>query len=351
MINTTVMNVKEIISSEHQLQILRLEDDSRAYSFPGFSGIVEVGETVIVNTTAVDLGLGTGGYHFIIAKLNSKPTRESSPGHIMKLRYTPLQLKTYTLEEQLGESLDAVEMKGHVVIPIELHSMLAPLVLAIKKLNPSLKIGYVMTDGAALPAFHSETIKKLKNNNLIEGTITAGHSFGGDYECVNFITGIQGSIKLLNSHITIIGMGPGIVGTGTKFGFSGVEQGFIAETANNLGCLVYPALRIGFADKRARHRGISHHSITNFTDLVTSSFTLVLPHMERQQLQLVMGQLKNMKLNKKHRIIISSGVDISEDAEKYGLKLSTMGRGLKEIPEFFNCLTALASHICNKEFS
>ena len=29
-------------------------------------------------------------------------------------------------------------------------------------------------------------------------------------------------------------MGPGIVGTGTKYGFSGIEQGYIIDAVNNL---------------------------------------------------------------------------------------------------------------------
>ena len=30
-------------------------------------------------------------------------------------------------------------------------------------------------------------------------------------------------------------MGPGIVGSGTKYGFTGIEQGYIIDVINNLG--------------------------------------------------------------------------------------------------------------------
>lgn len=349
MINTAIMEVEGVLKDEKDLQILTLEDGSRAYNYTGFTGVIGPKDKVVVNTTAVDLKLGTGGYHFVISKVSPTTLRVSEPGHIMKLRYTPLQLKTFTLEEQLGEELDYVNVNGHIVIPIELHSMLVPIVLALKKLAPSVTIGYVMTDGAALPAFHSEAVKTLKKHSLIEGTITAGHSFGGDYESVNFITAIQGSVKLLKSQVTIIGMGPGIVGTGTKYGFSGVEQGFIADMAANLGCSVYPALRIGFADVRERHKGISHHSLTIFNDLISNSFPLVLPHMGRKELKLVLHQLRKLRENKKHQIYIAPGVDIEDEARKYNLRLSSMGRGPKENPEFFDCLTALAKFIYEKK--
>lgn len=347
-INTEIKRITQIVKDTNgdiNVQIVKFDDNSQGYNYPALIGRVEVGEEVFVNTTAVDLNLGTGGYHFIISKLNPTPKKDQSPGHIMKLRYTPLQLKVYTLEEQLGEELDNVTFLGHKVITIELHSMLAPLVIGIKKMNPQLKITYCMTDGGALPAYHSNTLKILKEKNLIEGVITCGHAFGGDLESVNFVTAIQGSIAHFKGDITIVGMGPGIVGTGTKYGFTGIEQGYISDVAQNLGCDVYPALRLGFIDQRERHRGISHHFLTNFGTLVKGSYPLVLPKMERKKLTFVLSQLKNAGLMKKHSIILCPKVDILKEAEDYGINLSTMGRGYNDNPEYFDSLTALANYI------
>ncbi|SES62517.1 DUF3866 family protein [Anaerobranca gottschalkii] len=348
MINTEVKKVIEIVkdvSKGVDVQIVKFADNSQGYNYPTLIGRVEVGDEVFVNTTAVDLNLGTGGYHFIISKLNPTPKKDKSPGHIMKLRYTPLQLKVHTLEEQLGENLDKFSFSGHKVITIELHSMLAPLVIGLKKINPHLKITYCMTDGGALPAYHSNTLKILKENKLIQGVITCGHAFGGDLESVNFITAIQGSIAYFQAQITIVGMGPGIVGTGTKYGFTGIEQGYISDVAQNLGCDVYPALRLGFADQRERHRGISHHFLTNFGSLVKGSYPLVLPDMERKKITFILTQLKNEGLTKKHSIKICSKVDILKEAEDYGINLSSMGRGYDDNPEYFDALTALAKYV------
>ena len=54
--------------------------------------------------------------------------------------------------------------------------------------------------------------------------------------------------------------GPGIVGTATRLGFSGIEVGPVLDAAAGLGGAPIACLRVSFADPRARHRGVSHHS-------------------------------------------------------------------------------------------
>ena len=54
-----------------------------------------------LNTTAVDLGLGTGGWHVVHWNLaRGRLVPSPGPGHIMKLRYTSLQVDTGGAEEQ-----------------------------------------------------------------------------------------------------------------------------------------------------------------------------------------------------------------------------------------------------------
>ena len=43
-------------------------------------------DEVILNTTAVDLSLGSGGYHFVAWHRGALEERETLSGHIMKLR-------------------------------------------------------------------------------------------------------------------------------------------------------------------------------------------------------------------------------------------------------------------------
>src|SRR3989442_6556935 len=61
--------------------------------YPELSGPIAPGVEVLVNATAVELGLGTGGVHFVVAVLPDGEPDAASPlrGRVMKARYTPLQ--------------------------------------------------------------------------------------------------------------------------------------------------------------------------------------------------------------------------------------------------------------------
>src|SRR5712671_326275 len=80
----------------------------RAYVLVQLTGTVDVGDRVVVNTTAVELGLGTGGWHVVHWNLAREGWSERGPGHIIKGRYTSLQADVGSAEEHL-ESLAEVE--------------------------------------------------------------------------------------------------------------------------------------------------------------------------------------------------------------------------------------------------
>ena len=63
-----------------------------AIVYPSLTGTVDVGDTVLLNITAVALGLGSGGRHIVIANLK-RPEKQFTlkQGHIVKLNYTPMQ--------------------------------------------------------------------------------------------------------------------------------------------------------------------------------------------------------------------------------------------------------------------
>jgi hypothetical protein len=90
-----------------------------------------------------------------------------------------------------------------------------------------LKAAYVMTDGAALPMQFSQAVNWLKEQGIIHGTVTVGHAFGGELEAVNIYSGLLAAYEAFHPDVIIVTMGPGIVGTGTKWGFTGVEQGMV----------------------------------------------------------------------------------------------------------------------------
>src|SRR3989304_10432791 len=62
----------------------------RAYVLPQLTGLVAAGDRVVVNTTAVELGLGTGGWHVVHWNLTRDAWSGPGPGHIIKARDTRL---------------------------------------------------------------------------------------------------------------------------------------------------------------------------------------------------------------------------------------------------------------------
>ena len=84
-----------------------------------------VGDRVVVNTTAVELGLGTGGWHVVHWNLARDAWAEPGPGHIVKLRYTSLQVDTGAAEEAPAHADLPADLAERPVVACSLHSQLA----------------------------------------------------------------------------------------------------------------------------------------------------------------------------------------------------------------------------------
>lgn len=315
-----------------------------AIVYTALTGEVKEGDRVLLNTTAVFLDLGTGGYSFVMANLDGTNTDLSGPGHIMKLRYTPVQVKCLAVEEQnsrFHKNINEFErLEGRPVVVISLHSMLAPLCALVKQRLSGIRIGYVMTDGAALPMVFSKAVAELKKKGLLDVTITSGNAFGGDLETVNFYTGIIAARVVEDCDLIVIGMGPGITGTGTKYGFTGIEQGYIIDGINTLGGMPVVVPRISFADKRNRHRGISHQSLTVLADIAKTRALLSMPVLEGAKFEYIKKQIKEYNIEKKHLVVFNRGEKIFKAMEYYGLKTTTMGRGIEQDRDFFLAIGA-----------
>jgi hypothetical protein len=97
--------IKEILSKYNNITELLVDIgglQQKAINYDKLTGIVQIGDDVLLNTTAVDLSLGSGGYHFVLSINNgiSSLTNVSDTGHIMKMRYTPLQFSVLSAEEE-----------------------------------------------------------------------------------------------------------------------------------------------------------------------------------------------------------------------------------------------------------
>lgn len=322
--------------------------EAKAINYDQLTGPIKIGDQVLLNTTAIHKGLGTGGNHFVMANLSVTEMDVPEEGHIMKLRYTPQQIKCFAVEEQdspYHEKIDNfVSLENMPVVVATLHSMLAPAAVALKSANEKLKIAYIMTDGAALPLALSKLLAKLRANGLIDATITVGHAFGGDYEAVNIYSGLIAAKEIVQADVTIVAMGPGIVGTGTKFGFTGVEQGEIINAVNILGGQPVAIPRISFADKRERHRGISHQTMTILEKIALTPCIIALPQLNGAKQTIIQKQLDNCHFAVQHRIITEAADEYLDLMTlKYNLQVTTMGRSVDEDREFF--LTATAAGI------
>lgn len=301
-----------------------------------------------MNTTAVNLGLGTGGCHFVIFNYSNETKATHGKGHIMKLRYTPLQLRCLSAEEEdspyHNKFKQFTTLGGHVFLIGSLHSMLGPIAAMLKWYDKDIKINYIMTDGASLPIYFSNTVPLLKKKDLIKNTITIGNAFGGDLECVNIYTGLIAAKEILKGDITIIAMGPGIVGTGTKYGFSGVEQGLIIDAINTLGGNPIVVPRISFKDSRKRHVGLSHHTRTVLAEIAKTSGNVILPILDDSKANVINRQIDISNIRKKHQIHYEEGEDIFEAMEYFQLNTTTMGRSYQEDKDYFIALGAAGKY-------
>ena len=352
MLSRKIGEVVEIKKQNGQLDDIRVEINGeifRAYNYPKMTGEVKVGDKVLLNTTAVELSLGTGGYHYVISNLDNMEADLEGQGHIMKLRYTPMQVRVDSVEDHESKYHDVFEefetLNGMPVVVGTLHSMLTPFAATYKRLNPNKKLVYIMTDGAALPIYFSMNAATLKDKGLIDSTITFGNAFGGDYECINIYTALITAKEIAKADAVFISMGPGIAGTGTKYGFTGIEQGPILDAISKLGGRPIAIPRISFADMRDRHNGISHHSITIFDEIVNVEVEIPITIYSEEKDSVIKNQIKENNLDKKHKIEYIENNRTKDDIDSYGLKVKSMGRNYEQDSEFFDSASSAAIYI------
>lgn len=307
----------------------------RAYVLTALTGPVAAGERVVVNTTAVELGLGTGGWHVVHWSLDREEFVAPGPGHIMKLRYTSLQADTGSAEEFHPALADATDLAGLPVVHVPLHSQLPAAVLGVRSVRPDARIAYVMTDGAALPLALSDLVAGLRERSLIDATVTAGHAFGGDHEAVSAPAALLAARHAAAADVAVVAMGPGIVGTGSTFGHTGVEAATWLDTAANLGGLPIAALRVSFADPRERHRGVSHHSATALGRLGGTRATVVVPGLGGDEQARIEADLAAAGITDRHDVVTGDAPDVVGAFATHGLTVTSMGRPASADPVLF----------------
>ena len=315
------------------------DGEIEAAAWPSMSGKVAVGDRVVVNTTGIELGLGTGGWGFVLWNLDGSGPAGRAEGHIVKLRYTPWQTEVLAAEEpdspHHAALQEATSIHGMPVVACGLHSQIAGVAAGIKAERSDARVAYVMTDGAAVPMSWSGLVRELKTAGLIDVTCTAGHAFGGDLEAVNVFSALAAVRHAADADLAIVAMGPGVVGTSTALGFTAIEQGQVLDAAAALGGRAVACLRICFADERPRHHGLSHHTITALTVAAQRPATVVMPELPAEQTAEAMRRVEASGLDERHELVTSDGKPGLDLLLETGIEVSSMGRSPQEIPELW----------------
>ena len=343
----------------------------RVISYPALTGAVRPGDRVAINTTAVDLALGTGGWD-IVTCVEPADGRDAQPqgtsslpdnepageglGRIMKLRYAPCQVNVCCVEEQgasLHEALrDATDCHGLPVACCELHSQAMAVAAAAHATDPSLRIAYIMTDEAALMLPLSDVCRSALGAGVLATTITCGQASGGEHEAVSLHSALLAA-DALGCDAAVVSMGPGIVGTGTAFGHGGVAQGEAVNACAAVSARAIAPLRVSFADARPRHRGLSHHSAVALGRVALAPAIIPVPAplvaegapdapAPAGAATLLERQLVEAGIPARHELVdvpLAPGAEAA-DALLGGLHITTMGRTPEQDPAFFRCAAA-----------
>jgi hypothetical protein len=333
-----------------------------ALAYPALTGCPRPGDRVLLNTTALEADLGTGGYAFVVAVPDRLPPDPALAGHVVKGRYTPLQATVLGADEQGSPHhdvlRDADDLGGMPVVVADLHSAL-PAVLAGVFARPErtgagglasadtsrgapTRVVYVMQDGGALPAWFSRTCAALRDAGWLAAVITTGQSFGGDLETVTVHTGLLAARHVLGAGVAIVAQGPGNLGTGTRWGFSGVAAGEAVNAVAALGGRPVASLRISEADLRERHRGISHHSLTAYGRVALARADVVVPGLPGAFGRRVAAEAA--PLGARHALVTVPVDGLEAALRSCPARLSTMGRGLDEDRAYFLAAAAAGRH-------
>lgn len=346
-----------------ELTVAGAEGEARALAYPDLVGRPAPGDRVLLNVSAQRRGLGTGGYGLVVALPDRlPPDPDAGPGHLVKARYTPLQAMVLGVDEQESahhELLrDADDLAGLPVVVADLHSAL-PAVLAGVRAGwagprPP-RVTYLMTDGGALPVWFSRTVAGLREAGWLDACVTAGQAFGGDLEAVSLHSGLLAARLVAGADLVVVAQGPGNLGTGTRWGFSGVAAGEAVNAAAVLGGRPVASLRVSGADPRPRHRGVSHHSLTAYGRVALAPADVVVPVLGGVAARDVDGDDLAGRVRRqaatlgapagRHRLVeVEAGDALLAALRQVPVPLSTMGRGLDADPAGFLAAAAAGVH-------
>jgi hypothetical protein len=287
-------------------------------------GAVEAGDDVVVNVTALDLGLGSGGFDVVHVNLTRGLAAPVVTGGALKLNYSSLQHAVEPVEARRGHALPVGPL-DRPVGALMLHGQLAPVAWALARRAPGARVGYVQTAGGALPGALSDTVRELRRRGLLAGHVTAGPCFGGEEEALTVAGALHAGLGAGGWDVALAGPGPGIQGSESALGHGGLATLDSLHAAIALGCRAVLVPRMSSGDPRPRHRGVSHHTRTVLDLLLRPVGVAVPPGSE--------GEIPSP--HEARRAV----VDLQDYAEAR-LPVRTMGRDIGDDPLFFKAALA-----------
>ncbi len=330
-----------VVVGENPLTVEVDGEPRPAWADTALLGEMREGDEVVVNTAALDLGLGSGGFDVVHVNLSrGLDASGESADHVIKLNYTSLQHPVAPIELPVrlmrGMTTKGAPEPPRIAMPvlvIPLHGHLAPAAWAAAEARPGIEVGYVQTGGGALPGSLSRDVAELRERDLLCGHITAAPAYGGEHEAISTTGALDAAANALGWDVAIAGPGPGIIGSDTALGHGGMAA---LDTAHAALALDLPTLlspRLSSADPRERHKPLSHHTLT-VLDLLLAPVIVPVPEDHPDPLP----KLKSAA-GSRHQLH-EAAVDLpGYKATKF--PSSTMGRTIEQDPLFF--AAALAS--------
>jgi hypothetical protein len=294
-----------------------------ARTYTDLTGPAEVGDDVVVNVAALDLGLGSGGFDVVHANLTRGLDAGVGEAHVMKLNYTSLQHAVEPVEELAVDSWQLAAPKPVAVLA--LHGQLPCVAWACAQRRRDARVGYVQTAGGALPGSLSRVVRQLLDAGLLAGHATAAPAFGAPHEAISTPGAIHAGLTALGWDAAIVGPGPGILGSATALGHGGLAALDNAHAALALGAPTIVVPRMSSGDPRERHRPLSHHTQT-VLEMMLRPAVVALPQ----------GTVVNLPGAHEAR---AAETDL-DGYRASGLPVTTMGRGIDEDELFFRAALA-----------
>jgi hypothetical protein len=212
---------------------------------------------------------------------------------------------------------------------------------AARAVADDLTLAYVLSDGGALPLAFSRLAAAMRAQGLLAGIVTTGQAFGGDLEAISLYSGLAAARAVLRADVAVVAQGPGGMGSGTALGFSGTQVAEAVNAAGALGGRPVACLRLSSADRRERHRGVSHHSRTALGRLALARAAVAVPVLADPELaDLVDRQLAEAGVAGRHELVAVEAPDPGKLLAAWGLEVTSMGRGPEEDPLLFAAAAA-----------